>query len=230
MALVGCRKPPPVIVHPAGGTTPTRALVAAGISAGLQARYGCEMGGCGPGYECREATRRCEPVAERPGESDEPPASELDPLESASTVEFSAEGTLELTGLDDRVVQGPGRSPALLAAVSIGVRNLGGRDFVLRPTGAELLTAHDCDVEPRHVDAALAVHGLREARTTSSLAASYAVPAHHEQEVTVLFEPVELAYGQCDRYAVRITFEVGSEKLRPVAEVWVLRDPEASRR
>jgi hypothetical protein len=226
--LAGCRKPPPVVPVAAGGTTMTRALVATGVSAALQARYGCEMGGCSPGYECREQTRRCEPVAERPDGEERPPAtSDLDPLESSSSVVFSADGTLELTGLDDRVSHSHGGPPAQIVAVSVGVRNFGAADVVLRPTQAELLTSHECEVEPRHVSATLAVHGLRQVREQTPLAASHTVAARDEPELMVFFEPAEVTYGHCDRYAIRITFEVGSEQLRPVAEVWVTRESDA---
>ncbi len=217
-----------MILHPAATTTAANALVAAGVSAGLTARYGCEMGGCGPGYECSEESGRCEPVGESPARRGAGgPVAPGDELESVSTVVFSADGTLEIEGLDARAILGQEGHPARVEAVSFRVRNVSDHEIVVRPTRVQLLTERDCATPPHHVRATVPVRGLREARAGIDVALELPVPARAEQELTVVFDPLDVGGGPCDRHAVRVAFAVGGEELTAVAEVWAMRESDA---
>jgi hypothetical protein len=226
--LSGCRKPPPVVVYPEGNSPTTRALIGAGVSAGLQAKYGCEMGGCSPGYECREETGRCEPLQERAaGRPGATTSRSTDPLASSSTVAVSADGLLEIAGLDAQAIHAHGGPPANIDQITFRIRNLGDSDRPLRPTRVQLLGSQSCDEPPRQVRASPAVRGLHELPGPSPLVASWTAPAASEHEVLVVFDPVPATYTHCDRYAIKVIFAVASEELRSVAEVWATREADA---
>ena len=92
-------------------------------------------------------------------------------------------------------------------------------------TEVAYMTVHSCDVPPTEVRSKpvfeeIRVTGIPKPKDARELT----LQPKSEQDLIVVFTPVEAYYSYCDRFSFRVTFAVNGESLAVVAESTVSRE------
>jgi hypothetical protein len=137
---------------------------------------------------------------------------------------IAAPGTWVITGLESHAHHTHGGAPAQLGHARFRVQYDGEVPVVMTVRRIEYVTGRDCDAPPAEVSATPAFGGLfpEDGSRTESVRALPVSPG--TLEVTVGFEWVEAYYVHCDRFAFRVTFDVGGLPLVATAETQVIRE------
>lgn len=143
---------------------------------------------------------------------------------SASTAVHTQDRLLFIAGQDRGARHLHGGAPARIGYVRFVVTNDSDQKRRVTATQVAYLRDHRCGATPTTVASRpklgyLYVDGEYPKDATTSLD----IPPHSSETVMVSFEAVEAYYVWCDRFAIRVSFQVGGESLAPVAELQVVR-------
>jgi hypothetical protein len=139
---------------------------------------------------------------------------------SSSTWAVARRSAIVVAGVDGRAGHTHGGDAARVGSAHFLVRNDTGAPLRVAARRVDWLTAHSClgplEERARPRIAGLAVEG-------SASEASHLVLPAGESRFSVRFEPQAAYYTHCDRFAARVTLDVGGEMLVVTAETLVSR-------
>jgi hypothetical protein len=141
--------------------------------------------------------------------------------ESASTV--ATVGAVTVAGRDGHAMHTHGGPAARVGDAQFRVTVAGEAPVTLTVTRIEALTGHSCDAPPAEVTSYPTFGGLFPEDGSATESATSLVVRPGTLDVTVGFTAVEAYYSWCDRFAFRVTFDVGGAPLVAVAETNVTR-------
>ncbi len=138
---------------------------------------------------------------------------------TASTT--SASTTCSITGVDGAAHHVHGGAEASVGHARFTAKCSAPTVLTVEKVG--FLTGHSCEVPPTKVSAEPKFGGiLVDGMTESALLVT--VPTPGPAQMTVSFTPVNAYYTWCDRFAFRVRFNAGEERLTVVSELNVMRE------
>lgn len=139
---------------------------------------------------------------------------------SATTTATSRDGRIEIAGVTGRTRHTHGGEAARIGTAELEIDNRTGAAITVRVRKVEWLTDYSCAV-PTVVRSEPASRGLITGAMTAS-APSASIPPGRAT-VTVGFEPQSAYTTHCDRFAARVSLDVGGEVIAPTVEWEVTR-------